>query len=97
MNKLKCALKSLLLAIIFALVTLCAGAALTSSIQTTVASKHSSSSGLATAFDTVGYTVNKTFGDGSGTTQLADLVYHATGTLADGGDVTIDVAGGIVA
>lgn len=67
--------------------------ALTSSIQLTVGSNHTASVGLSTAKDDVGYSVNRSFSNGSGTTQVADLVYHASRSLASSTAEDLDFAG----
>lgn len=69
--------------------------ALTSSVQVTVGHTNTSSSGLGTANDTLGYTINKTFSNGSGTTQVADLVYHASRSLTTAASETLDLYGGL--
>ena len=84
-----------LLCVLCCIVPLVGGAALTSSIQTTVNSKHTSASGLSTAIDNVALSVNTSFSNGSGTTQVAVLIYHTTGTLAAEGTATYDIAGGV--
>ncbi|MBF0410927.1 MAG: hypothetical protein HQM10_26515 [Candidatus Riflebacteria bacterium] len=67
--------------------------ALTSSTQITISSTHTSAVGLSTAKDEVGYGINKTFSNGSGTTQVADLVYHASRTLTTAASENLDFAG----
>ena len=69
--------------------------ALTSAVQVTLSSDHTAAVGLSTAKDNLGYTVNKTFSPGSGTTQVADLVYHAESTLTTGADATLDFYGSL--
>jgi hypothetical protein len=70
-------------------------AALTSSLQITIGHDHSATVGLSTAKDTLGYTINKTFSNGSGTAQVADLVYHGRRTLTTGQSETLDLYGGL--
>lgn len=72
-----------------------AWAALTSSVQVTIGHDHTATTGLTTSKDSLGYTINKTFSNGSGTTQLCDLVYHASRTLGTGANETLDLYGGL--
>jgi len=69
--------------------------ALTSSVQVSIGHDHTASVGLSTAKDSLSYTINKTFSNGSGTTQVADLVYHASRTLTTGASETLDLQGGL--
>lgn len=69
--------------------------ALTSSLQVSIISDHSATVGLSTTKDAVGYSVNKTFSNGSGTTQVADLVYHASRTLSSAATENLDLAGSL--
>lgn len=69
--------------------------ALTSSVQVTLGSDHTSAVGLSTARDNVGYSINKTFSNGSGTTQVADLVYHGSRTLSPASNETLDFYGSL--
>jgi hypothetical protein len=68
-------------------------AALTSSVQFAVSSNHTTAIGLSTVKDDVGYSINKSFSNGSGTTQVADLVYHASRTLASSTAEDLDFYG----
>lgn len=69
--------------------------ALTSSVQVTVGSTHTSAVGLSTAQDSVSYPINKTFPNGSGSTQVADLVYHGSRTLSSAATESLDLYGGL--
>ncbi|MBF0410977.1 MAG: hypothetical protein HQM10_26775 [Candidatus Riflebacteria bacterium] len=81
------------LVIAMALAAIPVNAALTSTVQTSVSTIHTSAIGLSTVEDRASFTINKSFGNGSGTTQVADLVYHASRSLTSGQSENLDFYG----
>lgn len=70
------------------------GSTLTHSVAVSLSSKLTTS-GFSTTTDSVGYSIQKSFDAGSGTTQVADLVYSANRTLSSGASESLDLYGGL--
>ena len=78
--------------VLLCLVTPAARAALSSSVQVTVASDFTASLGLSNPRDKLNLTVSRPFGNGTDTAQ-ADLVWHDSRTLTSGANESLDLAG----
>lgn len=69
--------------------------ALSSSVQVRFGHDQTATPGLSTPRDNLGHTITKIFANGSGTAQVADLVYHGNRTLGSGASETIDLFGSV--
>jgi hypothetical protein len=80
---------------LLSLIAVVVGAAeLTSSVHVVAKSAHTVAVGLSTVTDTVGFSVNRSYANGTSSAQC-DLVYHASRTLTTAASESLDLAGGI--
>lgn len=83
----------LLAALTFAMLPLFG--ALSSSVQVRFGHDQTSSTGISPARDNLGHAITRIFGNGSGSAQVADLVYHGSRTLGSEASETIDLFGSV--